>query len=288
MFNFSPSRKSCETITISDECRDSRVAIERISKVQEKVLKCDEKKIIIKVTSPYIAPALYPIVWSMPYLDFFNNAEINMQHSKNNERLHRGVKMYGVESHYKKTSYDVNNKSCISGFSLNKTIDDWLPIIYDIMGSLPVKLSDSFEEKFLSKISELFANAHTHGENGVGSFSTVYYDRNNRKLVFSLYDLGIGIPKNVNNYITQQSQSSRELSLQDAFEWALQDGNSTLEAEYPRGLGFGVLERFIKENNGKIHLCSDNGFYKINKKGRQFYVMPHSLKGTFFSILKPC
>lgn len=67
-----------------------------------------------------------------------------------------------------------------------------------------------------------------------------------------------------------------------AMEWALEGGHSTLVSDYPRGAGFSMLEEFVKRNDGKITLCSDDVVCVMHNGKRVFHRMKKKICGTLF------
>lgn len=77
-----------------------------------------------------------------------------------------------------------------------------------------------------------------------------------------------------------------------AIAWALEMGNSTRTdspADMPRGLGFGILKKFVALNGGTLTVCSDEFMASIGSRGD--YVVqrvPGKLLGTLVSITVNC
>lgn len=129
-----------------------------------------------------------------------------------------------------------------------------------------------------SKLAELFANAFTHAKSKIGICCSGYISSN--IFYFSIYDSGVGIHKNVSEYLNQ------ELTPIDAVKWAFQPGNSTLnlKLDYPRGAGLNLFDSFAKANNGSFDLVSGKAYRKLHNCVESYYTLEKELQGTIISI----
>jgi len=182
----------------------------------------------------------------------------------------------GILSHYKKGITTRRKSKPSIDFNYITQKEEVVETIHNLLKSLPVIISEGLYDKLYSKIYEVFNNAFTHsGTNRVyfsGSSDT------QESFVFTVYDTGIGIPQNVKSYL------DIDINSKDALEWALTKGNSTLRVDYPRGIGFSVLEEFVKINNGDIVIASGDAYSRITQNNRRIENLPNAFLGTFFSI----
>lgn len=129
-----------------------------------------------------------------------------------------------------------------------------------------------------SRIFEIPNNALTHSNSKDGIICHGYYNNKNT-FTFSIYDLGIGIPQSVRNYINENLTSI------DALKWALEKGNTTKNSDYPRGLGFTLLEEFRKDFKGKISIITEDIIYNTRENGNSsFTKLNKIIKGTLFTL----
>ena len=129
-----------------------------------------------------------------------------------------------------------------------------------------------------SKIFEIPNNALTHSNSKEGIICHGYY-KNKNTFTFSIYDLGIGIPQSVRNYI------KKDINSIDALKWALEKGNTTKESDYPRGIGFTLLEEFRKEFKGKISIITEDILYAAREDGNTNFIKLNKIvKGTLFTL----
>ena len=157
--------------------------------------------------------------------------------------------------------------------------EETIDTIRRILDRAPVRLDDQLSVVLISRITEVFSNAFTHGHSEIGVFICGLFDEDSQ-FTFSVYDAGVGIPHNVTRYL------GKELSPSDALEWAFCQGNSTLNGtlDYPRGAGLNLLESFVKANGGRIDLVSRGGYCRIDSARRDFYDLSLPFIGTMFSM----
>ncbi len=129
-----------------------------------------------------------------------------------------------------------------------------------------------------SRIFEIPNNALTHSKSEFGIICHGYY-KNKKTFTFSIYDLGIGIPQSVRNYKKVNMNSI------DAVKWALEKGNTTKIGDYPRGIGFTLLEEFRQNFRGKITIITEDVLYTASENGESRYIKLNKLvRGTLFTL----
>lgn len=152
-----------------------------------------------------------------------------------------------------------------------------------------LSVSELLKEEIVSSIYEIFVNAYGHGlrqnENNQSVISCGYYEPKEKKLSLSVLDLGGGIVKSVQEYIPITDK-------EEAFKWALEVGNSTRTdspPDIPRGLGFGILQEFIRVNRGTLTICSDSYMATANHTGQYITTdISGCIAGTLVSITVNC
>ncbi|MEL6117816.1 hypothetical protein P0Y67_21710 [Photobacterium sp. SP02] len=190
---------------------------------------------------------------------------------------------YGVVASNDYIGYREHEKVIEDSEIISHLKDSWLT-------SEKLHMSESLKAEIVSSIYEIFVNAYGHGlkdnEFGQSVISCGSYDAKAKELSLSVFDLGGGIVESVRNHDNQIASD------RDAFEWALEFGNSTRTdstPDLPRGLGFGILKDFVHLNGGRLRICSDsysatvddNGEYLIESIGGRF-------QGTLVSISVKC
>lgn len=153
-----------------------------------------------------------------------------------------------------------------------------LDYIGNITNLAPINLSKRAKQQIFQNIYEIFNNAIEHSEHTEGVFSSGYWLPNKKELVFSIYDTGIGISQKIRNLYPMMSSL-------EAFNWAMQSGNSTkqLDLGVPRGLGLHTLKQFIFLNKGALHIYSNDIYYTYTN-AEHTGVLPFSTVGTLVAI----
>ena len=164
-------------------------------------------------------------------------------------------------------------------FTQIKEKDDIDNVVDNIMRLAPIRMTEEARGLLVSKFYELFVNAFDHADSDIGVFCCGHWILENRMLVFSVYDAGIGIPHNVRKFL-----NNPYLNTEDTLRWAFVSGNTTKEGivDYPRGLGLNELENFVNLNHGKINLYSSDGYCFIEDANRTFGRMELQFLGTIF------
>ncbi len=118
-------------------------------------------------------------------------------------------------------------------------------------------MSTSFEKELRLNLEEVFQNARTHGKCEY-IFVCGQYFYVNKKVKFTIVDLGRSIPENV------KSKINSEINDEDAIDWATKDGNST-KVDVSGGIGLYQLSEFLKVNGGKLQIISSHGYWEQDK-----------------------
>lgn len=76
----------------------------------------------------------------------------------------------------------------------------------------------------------------------------------------------------------------------DAIKWALTSRNSTVltsDSIFPRGGGLKLIEKFLKDYNGKLLICSDKAYYSIHGEKIVSRILPQKIQGTLITLSVP-
>lgn len=120
-------------------------------------------------------------------------------------------------------------------------------------------MSDGLRRKFRESIAEIFDNAVEHSETEQGIFACGQYFPKQRRLDFTMADLGIGMPENIRRRTGQDFGLQRE----NAIAWAMQGENTTRSRREgrPGGLGLKLIREFVTLNGGCVQIVSDAGYW---------------------------
>lgn len=107
-------------------------------------------------------------------------------------------------------------------------------------------------------LSEIFVNSRTHGNTNNIFFSGQIYNQLGL-LRIVMFDTGITIPYNVENFEINGKNNYYHNNDGAAIRWANEKGNSTKKTL--GGLGLSSVRDFINETNGSIQIFSRYGYY---------------------------
>ncbi len=197
-----------------------------------------------------------------------------------NDKVRRIIEENGFGQHY----FNMNTplKSSAISFKKFNTTDVERIKIYienDLLNrwELPV-MSDLAKKNILKTIFEVFENARMHsGSSTVFACGQCYPLK--EKVDFTIVDFGVTIKENVFSFL-----NSNKLSLpHTAIEWAMMEENTT-KNDTSGGLGFTLLQDFIRQNNGKLQIYSDNEFWELSNGKINKQITAHTLKGTLVNL----
>ena len=141
---------------------------------------------------------------------------------------------------------------------------------------------ETLKISFLESLSEIFTNSKTHSGSDKIYTCGQYYPTK-QIIEFTIADSGIGIQSSVNSYLKKMNQE--QLIASDAIEWALQEGNTTMDtADTPGGLGLSVLFDFMQENGGKMQIVANDGYWCLENKNITKWNLDEAFKGTIVNI----
>ncbi len=140
------------------------------------------------------------------------------------------------------------------------------------------EMSPGLLKKFRESIYEIFSNAVIHSQTKQGMFSCGQYYYRNRRLDFSVVDLGLGIRRNI------LEQLGIDLPAEQAINWAMEGKNTTKAGPIPGGLGLKLLREFIVKNEGRIQIVSDNGYWELSEGKVKTMAFSEPFPGTVVNI----
>lgn len=261
-------------VFLQKEYRNSMAALERLLAVQEQVLSCPENRIFVNIVdTSYITPVFLILVATLPELGDIVSKKIILRYNKS-RKLYHTLSEHGVLQYYHVSTVKTSNHTI--PLCKIESLEQSSQLVNQILDLAPIEMTAQAKDTIFSKLYEIFINADTHGKNATGTFCHGFLNSTQKGFTFSIYDFGIGIQKNVNNFL------KRDLSSLDTMKWAMQEGNSTSVTDYPRGAGFTLLEKFVTLNNGKMWLCSDSVLCRIENGQKKYKVLEHRIKGTLF------
>lgn len=153
-----------------------------------------------------------------------------------------------------------------------------------------VHVSERLRDAIAGRMWEIFNNAFEHSGTEIGVFSCGQHFPNNDELILSVVDFGHGIPANIRNFLRQHVEDNLVSMLSGAacLKWAFERGNSTCSGGVARGIGLDLLKEFIRINQGKLEVYSNEGYALIDNKGERFSNRYTFFEGTVFHITLRC
>ena len=145
-----------------------------------------------------------------------------------------------------------------------------------------VNVSSQLQDLIAGKVSEIYNNAFEHSQSEIGIFSCGQHYPNKKCLELAVIDFGIGIPSKVRALPENSHFSSNE-----ALEWALQSGTSTVPSMC-RGLGLNLLQEFINCNQGILKIFSNDVYVKIADNKVIYKKQKVNFSGTLVNITLKC
>lgn len=263
--------KDYDLIELEESYKENKKSIIKMFEIQEKILNSNNNIQIDATKCEYIGATCLAILSSVVLIA---DKYIKIRFTRKSKLLNTLLKNGFINIKYR-----IGENNIIP---LNKieNEDDARAIINKLIESSKLKKLDKERKDTLySKIYEIPNNALTHSYSEYGIVCHGYYNNKNT-FTFSIYDLGIGIPESVRRYKRDEGLSSV-----NALRWALEKGNSTKITDYPRGIGFTILEEFRKEFKGKITIITEDIMYTTKKNGGTNYSnLNKKIKGTLYTL----
>jgi len=164
-------------------------------------------------------------------------------------------------------------------------IMDYLEIYW--LGRGWINVSQRLRDAIVGHMWEIYNNAFEHSGSEIGVFSCGQHFPTYDELVLSVVDFGQGIPAKVRNFLSSDPRAE-QLTAAGCLCWAFQRGTTTKPREEPGGLGLDLLKEFVRINQGKLEVYSNEGYALIDKDGERFTNRTTSFEGTVFHITLRC
>ncbi len=153
-----------------------------------------------------------------------------------------------------------------------------------------VHISDRLRDAIAGRMWEIYSNAFEHSSTEIGVFSCGQHYWRQNDLILSVADFGRGIPANVRTFLRQHVDEAlvSKLSGAGCLKWAFERGNSTCMGGIARGLGLDLLKEFVRLNQGKLEIYSNDGYAIVDKDGERYENRDISFEGTVVHITLRC
>ncbi len=150
-----------------------------------------------------------------------------------------------------------------------------------------VKISPKLRDAIVGRMWEIYANSFEHSSSPVGVSSCGQHFQRRNELILSVVDFGLGIVANVRNFLSSDPRAN-QLTAAQCLHWAFRRGTSTRPNGMARGLGLDLLKEFIRVNDGKLEVYSNEGYALIDKENERFVNRSITFEGTIFHVTLRC
>lgn len=152
-----------------------------------------------------------------------------------------------------------------------------------------VNVSQRLRDAIVGRMWEIYNNAFEHSGTEMGVFSCGQHFWRQDTLILSVVDFGQGIPGKIRSFFRQHAKEELVSKMTGAscLRWAFQAGNTTKVGE-PGGSGLDLLKEFVRINQGKLEVYSNEGYAIIDKDGERYENREISFEGTVVHITLRC
>jgi hypothetical protein len=137
-------------------------------------------------------------------------------------------------------------------------------------------MSGGLRKKMTEAMLELFVNAQIHSETK-HIYTCGQFFPKRHTIEFCIADTGIGFKEKFFR------RFDKSVPAVDAIRWAVQDRNTT-KVGIPGGIGLALLTEFVKLNNGKLQIVSDDGYYQYDGEGEKTAKLIKPFPGTVVNV----
>lgn len=146
------------------------------------------------------------------------------------------------------------------------------------------KLSNEEEDRIIDSLIELFTNIDVHANTSHPFFVCGQYFPKQRKIVFSMVDLGVGFLPPIHEKTNGEVNTSF-----DSIKWALIKRN-TSKTGSPGGLGLTELHDYCEENGGVLQIITGDTYWSSDLKNTIFdsHVIKKAYCGAMINLHFSC
>lgn len=251
--------------------------------LQHAFLNGKEKVLLFQFTDcDFINAAVAVIIGTIPEYAFKHDKNVKYWFSGKEEHpVLAFMKDVGLYEYYKRKA-DIRYAG-ENAIPFNKIENETIMEEYTdkIMELAPIKMEREAQCILSSYIYEIYQNGLFHSESEIGVFTSGYWQPERSTFVFSIYDMGVGIPNKVRQHMSDESISS-EKCLKIAF---VEGFSTSRNREVNRGLGLSRIENFIRLNNGNMKMFTDDICCIVNaQEPKEYRVLESAIKGTLIII----
>ena len=266
---------------IEDRIDDSFSDVSDLIELQYEFINCKQKRLIIHFTDcEFINASVSVIIGTLP--EYAKKIKKSVKYrfiDQPNHPIFKFMKHVGMYKFYMKNEIDYNGKDAIP---FGKITDENRMDEYTekIMTLAPIKMNNEAKDILSSYIYEIYQNGFFHSKSEIGVFTSGYWVKEKNEFNFSIYDMGVGIPDKIREHMKKNIESEKCLKI------AFIEGFSTSEnKDVNRGLGLTRLIKFIRLNNGKMSIYTDDICCIVEQQEEErYYRLKKPIKGTLIII----
>jgi hypothetical protein len=124
-------------------------------------------------------------------------------------------------------------------------------------------MSKQLKQKMNDSLGEVFGNVNMHTE-AKEVFCCGQIFPSTHRLDFTIVNLGKTIKQNVNEFFNL----TNSVYTGNTIAWAVENEHST-KLDKTGGFGLAILSDFVKINNGKLQIISDNEFWELGRNNEE-------------------
>lgn len=255
--------------------------ISDIIEIQNTFLNNRCKKLIFQFTScEYINAAVSVIIGTIPeYSKIFQKSVVYRFGNNSAHPIFKFMQSVGMYNYYMKNEIDYTGANVIPFDRIinEEKMGEYVDLI---MTLAPIHMQKEAQDILSSYIFEIYQNGLYHSYSPVGVYTSGQWVPEKKEFIFSIYDMGIGIPEKVREHFKNPSLSSSK-----CVEIAFIEGFTTCTDKINRGLGLTRLQNFILLNNGNLTMYTDDVCCTIeNGKSRVYKKLRSPIKGTLIIV----
>src|SRR5690606_6643184 len=152
-----------------------------------------------------------------------------------------------------------------------------------------VQVSKRLRDAPVGHMWDISTNAFERTGRAIGVCACGQHFPHNETLLLTVVDFGQGIPAKMRGFFRQHTDEELVAKLTGAscLRWAFQAGNTTKVGE-PGGSGLDLLKEFVRLNQGKLEIYSNDGYAIVDKDGERFENRDLAFEGTVVHITLRC
>lgn len=146
-----------------------------------------------------------------------------------------------------------------------------------------VHVSKKLRNSIAGTMWEVYTNAFEHSKSPIGIVSCGQHYPYLNELKLTVVDFGLGIPSTVRWF-----KKKSDIPASKTLKWAFQPGTTTKPNGISRGAGLDLLKNFIKINNGRLEIFSQDGYALIDEHQETYTDRRTFFEGTLINITLKC